>query len=1104
MGRRIRAILLELVGTGDPLPDILVLPECSVPLEALHVLKEFAVSHGLVVVAGTHTPRVDDATIYRRLGVRQNVEKLFAPKPPQVLPLLTRTASKLLPKQHRAPLEQTDLQCEGPGGPTTQIAVEKIKIGDREVRVALAICADALRQASAPIDAEVVIVVACQPDPSVFIPHLSHLRGNEVPAFLANGAFGGSGVFANADSRTDQWFMGKPFRGQLPAGDSYVEYRLNLSKPAPQRATVSPSRPVEVVRLMPILCADDRGGVIDVAARAAFEAKDAAKLEACVQELERHAPFSSLASARWRHLIGRLQVRNVDQAVTQALAGTLVVPGPSLEGLEVQLAEECASRLADILARSGSQHLPKEAFGACAQAEQALRAKAGSGASESVGAVHYARSILDRAQETEILTSFLNEGSEAMVVIGLPQVGKSAVIAKAVHDAGVNALPLWCREGVSADVLYEVLMTSGRQVPVGGRPRREFDPDGLALALKPFDVVWLRDAQHLLLDRRWATPEIAGFMSALVAVAKRGEVRIIVESPAFFPELVRNDITVRTLVVHGLPDSYATTLLKRELRTHMGKGELIAKEMADKLLKAVGKHPRLLSVCAEACAKSSAELVVEQLERGVGEVADLMAKLVRDLKLSTTEQSTLRCLAETRLPVPAAILADAVPIEAAPALDHSSLVERDEQGHVSLAPILRSAALKFPAERELLTLYHKRVSAHFAEAKATEHARALTGVSGGQALVLAIEANYHAKRIGIKEPCSVTGLLDPVAALARESLDAKDFRRTCDLLRGVVEGHPDGPWGVAKLRSDVVAVYARALARNAEFKLARECVSALVSLSVSNASHYLEVAKAAIGAGQLDVARLCLADARQHIPTSSDLPLVEGQVCERSGDLRAAIERYGYASKMPRRSPWTEFYLARALLSADDLEEALLCIGEGLERAVDAHGRINRRLENALRELELQTLVLAGKLDEARRLAETLKGWDELAPEAMLTIAFVTAMGSRASGASAITTFEDLVAKAGTPQERDREFRGRVALFRGKLFSALGDSVGAEAAFRDASQSQPNHRHVLLCHQRELGKLLERRQDDHGARVRLRDVEAGLRRLNIAGATVHG
>ena len=73
--QRLSCILAWLAGL-TPVPDIVVFPECSVPIHDLHLMKAFAEEHRGTVFAGTHTLRLrpDDEQQYTRWASRRNLE----------------------------------------------------------------------------------------------------------------------------------------------------------------------------------------------------------------------------------------------------------------------------------------------------------------------------------------------------------------------------------------------------------------------------------------------------------------------------------------------------------------------------------------------------------------------------------------------------------------------------------------------------------------------------------------------------------------------------------------------------------------------------------------------------------------------------------------------------------------------------------------------------------------------------------------------------------------------------------------------------------------------------------------------------------------------
>jgi hypothetical protein len=98
--RRLLAVVHSLAASP---PDILVVPECSVPAELLPALKARAKALGMTIFAGTHTPCGETEALYQKAGVGKKSAAESRSSTPAVLPVCAR-ASPLYCTTRRSPL----------------------------------------------------------------------------------------------------------------------------------------------------------------------------------------------------------------------------------------------------------------------------------------------------------------------------------------------------------------------------------------------------------------------------------------------------------------------------------------------------------------------------------------------------------------------------------------------------------------------------------------------------------------------------------------------------------------------------------------------------------------------------------------------------------------------------------------------------------------------------------------------------------------------------------------------------------------------------------------------------------------------------------------
>ena len=128
----------------DPIPEIVVFPECSVPLEALFSMREFAVEHEVAVFAGTHTPRMThhNAKQYKTLGIKKHALEGWGSTlrhHAALLPVFCGQKSFFHLKQVPSIFERVDVS-KNPQAPY-DLGVIELPVRGKRIRVLPAVCA---------------------------------------------------------------------------------------------------------------------------------------------------------------------------------------------------------------------------------------------------------------------------------------------------------------------------------------------------------------------------------------------------------------------------------------------------------------------------------------------------------------------------------------------------------------------------------------------------------------------------------------------------------------------------------------------------------------------------------------------------------------------------------------------------------------------------------------------------------------------------------------------------------------------------------------------------------------------------------------------------
>jgi hypothetical protein len=111
---RVQGILEFLAGI-TPVPDLILFPEGSLPIQCLPSVAEWSARLGAAVLAGTHTPLQNPVARqhYREVGLRrEDLGKVLRRQARNVLPLITSGKTILLRKRRLSVFEKSSVVAE--------------------------------------------------------------------------------------------------------------------------------------------------------------------------------------------------------------------------------------------------------------------------------------------------------------------------------------------------------------------------------------------------------------------------------------------------------------------------------------------------------------------------------------------------------------------------------------------------------------------------------------------------------------------------------------------------------------------------------------------------------------------------------------------------------------------------------------------------------------------------------------------------------------------------------------------------------------------------------------------------------------------------------
>ena len=1070
---RFQAILSTLRQWGDP-PDVLLCPECLVPLDALDLFREYAKSTSSVVLAGTHsrphTPEAD--RVYNSLGIDKKALAGLPSNCPGLLPILLGDTVTLRPKLRASPYEASEVEPQVEDLPTIGV----ISAPTLGVDVGPLICAEALQRPHFDRRPSLVAIIANDHNPSQFEPHIQTFVATKHAVAMANDAqYGGSGVFLLYDKRSlGWWWFEPPINGRLPVGEAYLEIHINLDAPAPESGTTAPRQTGHLHRLASILGQDDPVLPLEERARQAALERNTLVVGALCKELETLDGASPVTRLRWRHLHDLLDAGNATDAWIETLSHSILTTNAvALPTLEQQLACRAHSDLQGLVSSPAVQSVAREVAGELVVRAQKIGALCHQGVvSPSVAAMRPPRTEppIGRADLTRLLRQELaGLGRPILAITGSPGIGKTTVLSAAFSQSGIDPLFIDCPVGCSPDYLYEYLLRAIGFVPTGDAPRQAFDPEELRRALSGVRSLWFSNVQNLVESSTWVTEGTSSFFESLAAAFGRSEetVALVFESTRELPLPAASNIRVVRRRVPVLPSGEAIDLLRLRMRRLAVPDDAVTDEQRSNLVRLLDGHPYLLGLAADACSRVPAADVIKDI-KGRGKLYQSMASgLLSSTRLSAAERTCLAALTRCRAPIPISLLDYVVPHETAePAvagLSGTSLVERLPDQMIETTPFLRQAALSsLSLERAAAVRFHDAASRYYS--------RVARSAGGTAFLRLAIEANYHAASAGQSAPFYLQGLADGLVAAARQHFRREEYDTVVQLLEPLLLTNALG------LSDDVTALLAKSYAWSNRTDDSIRLAKLLIARNPTYIGLLVEAGDAALRSKRLRDARKALREAELSGAHDYRFLLLRAKIREREGDRLGAFRDYESAVEAGAHDAWPFFFFAQFLKRVGRPKEALAVVERARVYANENPSvHFSERLESALLSVEMFCLVLLGDLEAATAIAGVALGNARVSSETILSAAYVEAAAVQPfEEAGVLAVFTRALARLDAEDSGKAHTRATIALMRGKLLERLDDLATAEGEYARAAQLDPYNAHMKECHLRLVLRRISR------------------------------
>lgn len=1045
------ASALAALAAFDPLPDIVLFPEGSLPIENLVSVGQWSATTGATVLAGSHSPRRSTKPMarYRELGLsKETLNRLFKYGETNTLPIIRAGEVTLIPKRLASPFERSIISA-----PSGELPIVKpYLVQPSNIRILPLICSEALQLHALTEVYDMVTIVAYDSRAGQFHAYIEQQVANGKPVALCNdGASGHSSVHTVIDRRTPDW-MRDALPDGLPPGDAILVADLNLSVTAIEVGTAVPRQPLRLVALASITAEQSMAGNVSATLREIrTRSEPSARAYELTALLERSAA-DPLQRIRIEHL-RRLETEGVPSDVWWAVIGVdCIVPArQDLRQLEATLAATCSRELmsktlSSPLALQGDTPSTIVSFlSECNR--RAVPSNEGQAVSPLAISSEAPTAIVDRDAEIREIHAFLDD--PALVILelsGLQQIGKSAVLAKAFAESGIRSvLRIPLTETSSAEYIVHALLRSaaGSLGPQHEDPLELAKSSSMSEVLKTLQVVVL-ERSHLLLNRgAWRDELIPRVLDTIAQATGQTRCKLVFETRRQLPLTLSNPLVRKPLRVYGLDKSrstYGVSLFDAQLRraglspTHIG--------TADKafIVNRLGGHPVAIALAADTAYEHGAAGMVEALKSHQGFFLNFVSRLIRSLELSDQDRILLEMLCLARVGVPRESLLRAADFPAGEAIRELVVigaVEVTPDDLLEVASVLREYFDPERLSRDQRQAFHK----------AAAEAYASLAQARGNDLAAAIEAEFHAGVIGVGVPESTaTQLFDGALGSAFHLFQSGEYEKAGNILRPLLR---------RRHTVDILRLAAKIEAHRNNFDLALVHAKEAFKRNPRDTQLLAELAKIALNQYRDDVAEAMISMARAAGVEAVSILIVEGRMRLRRSEFGAAEQAFRRAISLTTNNPWPFYYLGVAFMNSGRLLDAVEVLEEGetfyYERECRGRSALRAiRTKRAVAHLLLANYDLAGPIVD-RLVEEDPDNPEVLRAQGALIIA--------REGIQQIGKALELLTRARVKSRRDR---AQLHLFTGTFYLAINDRLGAAEEFRRGKDADSGNVLIMM------------------------------------------
>lgn len=1044
---RLRAII-DYLSKIEKAPDLIIFPEGAIPLPCLSILADYSAELGFVILAGTHTPRLGRSgrRYYQELNLsKSDLKTIQNQNAMNVLPLMRQGKTVLVAKTLHAPFEMCEIsppEKERPAFRSYSFSVD-----DTRVDVLPLICSEALRLHNVSKPYDLVTVQAYDGKPAQFLDYIrQQVRNQNIVALCNDGRFGGSYVFTAVDKRNPNW-LSKTFPSGLGRGESLLIVDVDLEVRAVQVGTSSPRRPLTLARLASITYEDSLQSAISDDLGRIGKIKEPGVRSYELKTILKRQHANNLQKTRIAFLYDQESRELPIKEWWNALGEDCKITGiPSLTNLERRLAATCHEAITEIL-KSTSGLASDVATHLVEFLSKCLR----KGGNEKTTPFFLSSeatkvAVVDRDSEVKRVLDSVDDRSIRLVEIsGLEQIGKSAIIQKALAQSGISSIiHVQLTETSSIEyLLYSITKQGGGDIkPPYDDPLQTVNNTQVINAIRSSRIIYIESLHHFQDHGTWRDELVPKVLRTLIEIATDSDTTVIFESRWRVPLDMENP-SIRTHIrVSGLEKQhmeFGISLFDAQLRRNALSSAAVGEHDKEIIVSKLGGHPVAVTLAADVVFEEGIESLLTTLKEKRGFFLNYVKKLVSGLNLSKDENLILQILALARRSVPREAIFASVEFSAAlivQNLVNCGALELDSLSLVQLPGILRGYFNPQLLSQPQKQIFHKNAAESFKRIFEKDQEK----------IWAVVEAEYHAGLAGIDIDIS-SELIDGVYATFKRLYEEQSYNQARPIIKALLN---------RQRTHDLLRFSAIIDARTNHLEDALETVKEIFSKHPNDTWILSIITRIAINQYQADqIAEELISIARNAGFEDVSLLITEGRILLHKKRLPEAYRVFSRAVELTTYNPWPFYYLGRTHLQMGDVDKAIDVLYDGEEFCYEIDSR-NRQAYNAIRtELGL-AYIFSDQIDLASPIIDSLIEEEPDRPEIIRAHAALTIKRE------GIQKAHIALKRLGEAKIKSNSDRCLYHLLCGKFYQGIDDLPKAVDEFTKAHEAERTNVYVMM------------------------------------------